>query len=111
MRVLSNFVTSLRFLLGTTALFGLLGSLFTHRDILTKVSFTTFAVLTIILWSRYGAPKASHRLSNPAKIILELFILSFASLSFFWLYGSLVGLVFSLVSLVDLLLLYILRLD
>ena len=110
MKVLSITIVGIRFILELVTILGLLGGLFTQKTYGLKLALAFMCLLIIIVWGRYGAPKSPFALKGFSKICLEIFIFSLGTLGFLLLYGGPVGAIYALLALVDLLLLYALRL-
>ncbi|WP_225419664.1 DUF2568 domain-containing protein [Lapidilactobacillus wuchangensis] len=111
MSVIQVIVLAVRFLLEVVTALGLLSGVYFANGNLAKVLFLIVGLLVIVLWARYGAPKSDHAFAGTAKLLLELFVYSCGIIGFFVLFGIKIGSVYAVIVVVDLILMYVLKLQ
>lgn len=107
---MSSIIISLHFLLEVVTVMGLLGGLLTEKTWTVKLSFAFIGLLVVLVWSRYGAPQSPQVLKGFRKLLLESCVFVLGTLGFWQLYGDKAGTLYAIVTLIDLVLLYILAL-
>ncbi|MFD1411471.1 DUF2568 domain-containing protein [Lapidilactobacillus gannanensis] len=111
MTVVEMIVLAVRFLLEVVTGLGLLSGVYFAQGNVVKILFLIVGLGIILLWSRYGAPKSVHALSGSNKLLLEMFVYSCGIVSFFILFGSKIGFVYATIVVIDLILMYRLKLQ
>ena len=73
----------LRFLLEISAIVLLASLAFSsEEDLAVRIAGAVGALAFVVLWGRYVAPKASRRLADPARLILELVLFGTAAFGY-----------------------------
>ena len=84
-------VLGVRFLLETGTISGLIVGALINKELAVKISFIILAIVLVIVWARYGAPKSPDRLVGISKLILELIVYGLGSFSFYYLFAPKIG--------------------
>lgn len=109
MQVLILLVVGVRFLLEVGTVVGMLiGGLF-RSVIWEKILFVMMAGLVTLVWSRYGAPSSSYALTGRYRIILEVVLYAIGIGCFFHLFGAKIGIIYSVIAVLDLVMIHLLR--
>lgn len=111
MKIVSGVVLAVRFIVELLTVAGLASAVIVREALGQKLFFGLLALLVVVLWGRYGAPKSPHVLEGTAKLLLEVAVYSVGSICFFVLFGFETGAVYTSVVIIDLLLMYALKLQ
>ena len=104
---MNQIIIAMRFLLEVVTVLALIA---TKPFKLEKLFFLAFAVLVVWVWSIYGAPNSPKTLTGNKRLILELGVFSLSSLFLMRGYSFKVGGVYLLLCLINLSLIYLLKL-
>lgn len=99
-------IEGLRFLVEVVAILGLFSVSVIQISWLEKILFFLLAVLLILLWARYMAPKSPHTFKKWQRLVAEITIFILVSSSFWYLYGLQMGVLYFALSFGSLVLLY-----
>ena len=104
-------IEGLRFLVEVVAILGLFSVSVIQISWLEKFLFFLLAVLLILFWARYMAPKSPHALKKWHRLVAETSIFILVSCSFWHLYGLQIGIFYLALSFGSLVLLYYFQLE
>ena len=104
-------IEGLRFLVEVVALLGLFSVSVIQISWLEKFLFFLLAVLLILFWARYMAPKSPHALKKWHRLVAETSIFILVSCIFWHLYGLQIGIFYLALSFGSLVLLYYFQLE
>ena len=104
-------IEGLRFLVEVVAILGLFSVSVIQISWLEKFLFFLLAVLLILFWARYMAPKSLHALKKWHRLVAETSIFILVSGSFWHLYGLQIGILYLALSFGSLGLLYYFQLE
>ena len=104
-------IEGLRFLVEVVAIFGFFFVFVMQTSWLEKILFFLLAVLLILFWARYMAPKSPHAFKKWQRLIAEITIFILVSGSFWYLYGLQMGVLYFALSFGSLVLLYYFQLE
>ena len=104
-------IEGLRFLVEVVAILGLFSVSVIQISWLEKFLFFLLAVLLILFWARYMAPKSPHALKKWHRLIAETSIFILVSCIFWHLYGLQIGIFYLALSFGSLVLLYYFQLE
>lgn len=99
-------VVGLRFLLEMVTVLGIFSGVWWRKKWLEKIFFVVLAMVITLIWARFGAPKSAHVLTGIAKLSLELAVYLVGTVSFYFLFGSRIGLIYFVLAFGDLVLIY-----
>ena len=99
-------IEGLRFLVEVVAILGLFSVSVIQISWLEKFLFFLLAVLLILFWARYMAPKSPHALKKWHRLVAETSIFILVSCIFWHLYGLQIGIFYLALSFGSLVLLY-----
>lgn len=108
---MTRLIEGLRFLVEVVAIFGLFSVSITQNSWLDKLLFYLLAVLLILFWARYMAPKSPHAFKKWQRLVAETSIFILVSGSFWYLYGLQIGILYLALSFGSLVLLYYFQLE
>ncbi|MHC5226843.1 YrdB family protein [Enterococcus sp. LJL99] len=109
--MISGIVLAVRFLLEIVTVLGIFSGVFIKKSIVQKLLFLLVGMVVTILWARFGAPKSPNVLTGNNKLVLEIFVYSVGVISFYSLFGKKIGTVYLIIAILDLLLMYVLKLQ
>ena len=104
-------IEGLRFLVEAVAILGLFSVSVIQISWLEKFLFFLLAVLLILFWARYMAPKSPHALKKWHRLVAETSIFILVSCIFWHLYGLQIGIFYLALSFGSLVLLYYFQLE
>ena len=104
-------IEGLRFLVEVVAILGLFSVSVIQISWLEKSLFFLLAVLLILFWARYMAPKSPHALKKWHRLVAETSIFILVSCIFWHLYGLQIGIFYLALSFGSLVLLYYFQLE
>jgi len=104
-------IEGLRFLVEVVAILGLFSVSVLQISWLEKFLFFLLAVLLILFWARYMAPKSPHALKKWHRLVAETSIFILVSCIFWHLYGLQIGIFYLALSFGSLVLLYYFQLE
>ena len=104
-------IEGLRFLVEVVAILGLFSVSVIQISWLEKFLFFLLAVLLILFWARYMAPKSLHALKKWHRLVAETSIFILVSCIFWHLYGLQIGIFYLALSFGSLVLLYYFQLE
>ena len=104
-------IEGLRFLVEVVAILGLFSVSVIQISWLEKFLFFLLAVLLILFWARYMAPKSPHALKKWHRLVAETSIFILVSCIFWHLYGLQIGIFYLALSFGSLVLLYCFQLE
>ena len=104
-------IEGLRFLVEVVAILGLFSVSVIQISWLEKFLFFLLAVLLILFWARYMAPKSPHALKKWHRLVAETSIFILVSCIFWHLYGLQIGIFYLALSFGSLVLLYSFQLE
>ena len=104
-------IEGLRFLVEVVAILGLFSVSVIQISWLEKFLFFLLAVLLILFWARYMAPKSPHDFKKCHRLVAETSIFILVSGSFWHLYGLQIGILYLALSFGSLGLLYYFQLE
>ena len=104
-------IEGLRFLVEVMAILGLFSVSVIQISWLEKFLFFLLAVLLILFWARYMAPKSPHALKKWHRLVAETSIFILVSCIFWHLYGLQIGIFYLALSFGSLVLLYYFQLE
>lgn len=104
-------IEGLRFLVEVVAILGLFSVSVIQISWLEKFLFFLLAVLLILFWARYMAPKSPHALKKWHRLVAETSIFILVSCIFWHLYGLQIGILYLALSFGSLVLLYYFQLE
>ena len=104
-------IEGLRFLVEVVAILGLFSVSVIQISWLEKFLFFLLAVLLILFWARYMAPKSPHALKKWHHLVAETSIFILVSCIFWHLYGLQIGIFYLALSFGSLVLLYYFQLE
>ena len=104
-------IEGLRFLVEAVAILGLFSVSVIQISWLEKFLFFLLAVLLILFWARYMAPKSPHAFTKWHRLVAEISIFVLVSGSFWYLYGLQIGILYLVLSFGSLGLLYYFQLE
>ncbi|EFX40869.1 DUF2568 domain-containing protein [Streptococcus infantis] len=104
-------IEGLRFLVEVVAILGLFSVSVIQISWLEKFLFFLLAVLLILFWARYMAPKSPHALKKWHRLVAETSIFILVSCIFWHLYGLQIGIFYLALSFGSLVLLYYFQLE
>ena len=104
-------IEGLRFLVEVVAILGLFSVSVIQISWLEKFLFFLLAVLLILFWARYMAPKSPHALKKWHRLVAETSIFILVSCIFWHLYGLQIGIFYLALSFGSLGLLYYFQLE
>ena len=104
-------IEGLRFLVEVVAILGLFSVSVIQISWLEKFLFFLLAVLLILFWARYMAPKSPHALKKWHRLVAETSIFILVSCIFWHLYGFQIGIFYLALSFGSLVLLYYFQLE
>ena len=104
-------IEGLRFLVEFVAILGLFSVSVIQISWQEKFLFFLLAVLLILFWARYMAPKSPHALKKWHRLVAETSIFILVSGSFWHLYGLQIGIFYLALSFGSLVLLYYFQLE
>ena len=104
-------IEGLRFLVEFVAILGLFSVSVIQISWQEKFLFFLIAVLLILLWARYMAPKSPHALKKWHRLVAETSIFILVSCIFWHLYGLQIGIFYLALSFGSLVLLYYFQLE
>ena len=104
-------IEGLRFLVEVVAILGLFSVSVIQISWLEKFLFFLLAVLLILFWARYMAPKSPHALKKWHRLVAETSIFILVSCIFWHLYGLQIGILYLALSFGSLGLLYYFQLE
>ena len=104
-------IEGLRFLVEVVAILGLFSVSVIQISWLEKFLFFLLAVLLILFWARYMAPKSPHALKKWHRLVAETTIFILVSCIFWHLYGLQIGIFYLALSFGSLVLLYYFQLE
>ena len=99
-------IEGLHFLVEVVAILGLFSVSVIQISWLEKFLFFLLAVLLILFWARYMAPKSPHAFKKWQRLVAEITIFILVSGSFWYLYGLQMGVLYFALSFGSLVLLY-----
>ncbi|MGL9748692.1 DUF2568 domain-containing protein [Enterococcus sp. DIV0170] len=108
---MTEIILSIRFLLEVVTVLGILSGLFIKKEIYIKILFLILSILITLIWARYGAPKSPHVLTGLNKLMLEIFVYSVGSISFYKIFGLKIGLLYIVIAMINLLFMYLFALQ
>lgn len=108
---MTEIILSIRFLLEVVTVLGILSGLFIKKEIYIKILFLILSILITLIWARYGAPKSPHVLTRLNKLMLEIFVYSVGSISFYKIFGLKIGLLYIVIAMINLLFMYLFALQ
>lgn len=108
---MAGIVLLIRFFLEVFTVGGIFSGLFVKKELVQKILFAVLAVIIVIVWAKYGAPKSPTVLTGGAKLILELIVYSVGTLAYFYLFGNQVGITYLVIASLNLILMYVLNLQ
>ena len=104
-------IEGLHFLVEVVAILGLFSVSVIQISWLEKFLFFLLAVLLILFWARYMAPKSPHALKKWHRLVAETSIFILVSCIFWHLYGLQIGIFYLALSFGSLVLLYYFQLE
>ena len=104
-------IEGLRFLVEIVAILGLFSVSVIQISWQEKFLFFLLAVLLILFWARYMAPKSPHALKKWHRLVAETSIFILVSCIFWHLYGLQIGIFYLALSFGSLVLLYYFQLE
>ena len=104
-------IEGLRFLVEVVAILGLFSVSVIQISWLEKFLFFLLAVLLILFWTRYMAPKSPHAFKKWQRLVAETSIFILVSGIFWHLYGLQIGILYLALSFRSLVLLYYFQLE
>ena len=104
-------IDGLRFVVEVVAILGLFSVSVIQISWLEKFLFFLLAVLLILFWARYMAPKSPHALKKWHRLVAETSIFILVSCIFWHLYGLQIGIFYLALSFGSLVLLYYFQLE
>lgn len=104
-------IEGLRFLVEVVAILGLFSVSVIQISWLEKFLFFLLAVLLILFWARYMAPKSPHVFKKWHRLVAETSIFILVSGGFWYLYGLQIGILYLALSFGSLVLLYYFQLE
>ena len=104
-------IEGLRFLVEVVAILGLFSVSVIQISWLENFLFFLLAVLLILFWARYMAPKSPHALKKWHRLVAETSIFILVSCIFWHLYGLQIGIFYLALSFGSLVLLYYFQLE
>ena len=104
-------IEGLRFLVEVVAILGLFSVSVIQISWQEKFLFFLLAVLLILFWARYMAPKSPHALKKWHRLVAETSIFILVSCIFWHLYGLQIGIFYLALSFGSLVLLYYFQLE
>ena len=104
-------IEGLHFLVEVVAILGLFSVSVIQISWLEKFLFFLLAVLLILFWARYMAPKSPHSFKKWRRLVAETSIFILVSGSFWHLYGLQIGILYLALSFGSLVLLYYFQLE
>lgn len=109
--MLAGIVLMIRFLLEIGTVLGIFSGIFIKKSIVQKMLFFLVGTVMTIVWARFGAPKSPNVLTGIHKLALEISVYSIGIVSFYTLFGKKLGTIYLVITVFDLLLMYILKLQ
>lgn len=111
MGIVNIIVLSIRFILETITVIGLLSGGLIKKKLFEKILFIALGIAVFLIWSKYGAPKSPDALKGTAKLILEIVVYGIGIISFYNIFGMKTGIVYAAIVIIDLIMMYILNLQ
>lgn len=111
MNAIIGLVLAIRFLLEVSTILGLISGFFLKQRLLLKILFLFLGIALVLVWTRYGAPRSPNVLIGLNKLFLEIVVYAVGIIGFYSIFGFQIGTVYTAVVIIDLALMYALRLQ
>lgn len=101
-------ILTIRFLLEVITVAGIVSGFYLKN---WNILYLMLAASVIVVWSRYGAPGSANAFVGVNKFLLELIIFGIGIFIFYQLFGKQVGMIYMVMAIMDLIFMYIFRLE
>lgn len=111
MSILKSLVLGIRFCLEICTVAGIFYGGIIQPKASKKLFFIALSIIIVVIWFNFGAPKSPNVFVGLRKLLLELAVYGLGIASFYYLFGFKVGTFYTLVTVIDLVLIYALNLQ